>query len=93
MTRIPRGMKSKTSGSKLGRAVKITSKGHDFKGEATTVHVRREGSMITADVFDNSIEDNEEAHINSESFPYTESGAKQVTAFLKGEGISKTLTL
>lgn len=95
LTHIPRGLKkhSFTSEKKRATVVKITSQGKDFKGDETTVHVRREGNRITADVFDNSIKDNDKAHITSESFPYTDVGAKQVTEFLKGEGISKTLSL
>lgn len=84
---------SSTSKRKRAPIVKITSQGQDFKGKDTTVHVRREGDRITADVFDNSIKDNDKAHITSESFPYTESGAKQATEFVKGEGVSKTLVL
>ena len=93
MPRIPRGMKRSSSTSGKATIAKITSHGQDFKGDATTVHIRREGDRITADVFDNSIKDNDEAHITSESFPYTESGARQATEFLKGEGISTRLVL
>ena len=92
MARIPRGMKKRSGSAKIA-IVKITSQGQDFKGDATTVHIRREGDRITADVFDSKSKDNDAAHITSEAFPYTESGAKQVTEFLKGEGVSKTLTL
>ena len=92
MARIPRGMK-RSSPSGKATVVKITSQGQDFKGYETTIHVRREGDRITADVFDSKSKDNDAAHITSEAFPYTESGAKQVTEFLKGEGVSKTLVL
>ena len=91
MPRIPRGMKR----SKRARStvVKITSQGQDFKGSETTVHVRREGDRITADVFDNKIKNADAAHITSESFPYTKAGAKQVTEFVNGEGNSSILAI
>jgi len=75
------------------RDPKITTKGRDFKGPNTDVHVRREGSEIMVDVFDSTIKDADEAHLSSESFPANAQGAKEASEFLKGEGIEEELTV
>lgn len=76
---------------------KVSTRGRDFKGPETDIHVRKERfdgeNVIVVDVFDNRIKDAEKAHITSESFPFTKNGARGATKFIQDEGIRARLVL
>ena len=47
---------------------------------------KRIGTNIYVDLFDSAIKDPDEAHIGSESFPWTDEGADETTRFLQEHG-------
>jgi hypothetical protein len=61
-------------------------------------HIRIEsykgvGTKIYVDLFVSAVKDPDEAHVTSESFPWTDEGAKEVTKFLRENGFQVAVAI
>jgi hypothetical protein len=81
-------------------AVVPTSEGKDLDNANETIdgHIRLEtykhtGTKIYVDLFDSGIRDPSRAHITSEIFPYTKTGARESTRFLRDNGFQAEVML
>ena len=64
-----------------------------MKGKGFDGHVRLEGDEIMVDIFDSSIKDANDAHVESQAFPYTPAGAREATRFLKDNNINRRIAV
>ncbi len=94
---------SRSTRGQAGKDFKIivpTRRGTDLENQNKTVdgHVRIEdyaglGTSIYVDLFVSKVSNADEAHITSESFPWSDAGAIEATKFLQENGFRVVVVL